>query len=137
MLNDKFTKVDNFNELRNYVINSTTDNATQDRLLSFIDHEIELLNKRSQKSKEYQQEHKVSMDTDYIANRVSDILNNAAEPMSINDIADKIGESIITPQKIVYRLVKMYKAGNIEKEVRTVKNEGETARKITYYKLVK
>lgn len=133
MLNEKYTKADNFNALRTLVATDTWDDkATQDRLIDFIDHELELLNKRSVKSKDYQQKHRIQMDTDEISLGINSVFGDTNEALSIPDITAKIVSA--TPQKVAYRLNKLYQAGIVDKEVRTVKDEGGVTRKLTYYK---
>lgn len=132
MATEKITKRDNYNYLRNMVINSTEDNMTQDRLIAFIDHELDLMAQRAEKSKKYQKEHKA--DQDAMTNMVMDVLNDADSALTIPDIVAKIVDS--TPQKITYRLGKLVDAGRVTKEVQTVKVEGANARKITFYTAV-
>jgi len=132
MATEKITKRDNYNYLRNMVINSTEDNVTQDRLIAFIDHELDLMAQRAEKSKKYQKEHKA--DQDAMTNMVMDVLNDADSALTIPDIVAKIVDS--TPQKITYRLGKLVDAGRVTKEVQTVKVEGANARKITFYTAV-
>lgn len=132
MATEKITKRDNYNYLRNMVINSTEDNTTQDRLIAFIDHELDLMAQRAEKSKKYQKEHKA--DQDAMTNMVMDVLTDADSALTIPDIVAKIVDS--TPQKITYRLGKLVDAGRVTKEVQTVKVEGANARKITFYTAV-
>lgn len=132
MATEKITKRDNYNYLRNMVINSTEDNTTQDRLIAFIDHELDLMAQRAEKSKKYQKEHKA--DQDAMTNMVMDVLTDADGALTIPDIVAKIVDS--TPQKITYRLGKLVDAGRVTKEVQTVKVEGANARKITFYTAV-
>ncbi len=135
MLNEKYTKADNYNALRTLVATDVWDDkATQDRLLTFIDHELELLNKRSVKSKDYQQKHRLSMETDEISLGINSVFGDTDAALSIPEITAKIVSA--TPQKVAYRLNKLYQAGIIDKEVRVVKDEGGVARKITYYKWI-
>lgn len=132
MATEKITKRDNFNTLRDLVLAQGYENELQDRLINFIDHELELMTQRAEKSKKYQKEHKA--DQDAMTNMVMDVLTDADGAMTIPDIVAKIVDS--TPQKITYRLGKLVDAGRVTREVQTVKVEGANARKITFYTAV-
>ena len=129
---NKITKRDNYNTLRDMVaLDSTLSNEEQDRLLAFIDHELELMSQRAEKSKKYQKEHKA--ESDAMTDLIIDTLANADTALSVADIVGKITDG--TPQKIVYRLGTLFKAGRITKDTRTIKTEGAPARRVTYYAL--
>lgn len=132
MASEKYTKRDNYNILRDLVLAQGYNNDLQDRLVGFIDHELELMTQRAEKSKKYQKTHKA--DQDAMTDMVMDVLTNADSAMTIPDIVSKIIDS--TPQKITYRLGKLVDAGRVSKQVQTVKVEGANSRKITFYTAV-
>lgn len=129
--NTKITKKDNYNTLYDLVSNAGLDTETEDRLHAFIDHELELMTQRAEKSKRYQQEHKATADA--MTDLIMDTLANSPCALSVSDIVSKITDS--TPQKVVYRLGTLFKAEKIVKDTQTVKTEDGHTRRITYYTL--
>lgn len=129
---DKITKRDYYNILKNIVDQSVSDQDMKDNLHTFIDHEVELIIQRAEKSKQYQKEHQASNDA--MTDMILDVLNEATDPMTVSDIVAKIVDS--TPQKIVYRLGQLFKSGKINKDTQTVKVDGSSARKVTFYTIV-
>jgi hypothetical protein len=127
--NAKITKRDNYNALYDLVSNAGLDQETEDRLHAFIDHELELMAQRAEKSKKYQQEHKESDDA--MTDMICDVLAGSDAALTVPDIVAKIVDS--TPQKVVYRLGKLFKDGKISKDVQNVKVDGSPARKVTFY----
>lgn len=130
--NVKITKKDNYNSLYELVSNAGLDAETEKRLHDFIDHEIELINQRAEKSKKYQQEHKAS--DDEMSNSIMQILTDADAPMSVSDLVGKIEGA--TAQKVVYRLGKLFKNDYISKETQTVKVD-DSNRRVTFYSAVR
>ena len=128
----KITKKDNFNALYDLVSNAGLDTETETRLHDFIDHEIELINQRAEKSKQYQAAHKATDDA--MTDTIMEVLRDADAPMTVADIVGKVIDS--TPQKVVYRLGKLFKDNSITKETKSVKVEGSPARKVTFYSAV-
>lgn len=126
----KYTKKDNYVTIRNMIETTNMDNETQDRLLAFIDHEVELMDQRAEKSKKYQQEHRAI--NDWMTDAIVTTLHDTDTPLCITDLTSKIIDA--TPQKIVYRLGKLFKDGTIVKDTQTVKTDNGS-RKVTYYKL--
>lgn len=126
----KYTKKDNYAIIRNMIETTNMDNETQDRLLAFIDHEVELMNQRAEKSKQYQKEHKATNDD--MTDAIIETLGETSTAMCVADLAGKIIDA--TPQKLVYRLGQLFKNGTIVKETQTIKTDSGS-RKITYYKM--
>ena len=124
----KITKKDNYNTLYDLVSEAGLDAETTERLHSFIDHELELMHQRAEKSKKYQKEHKAA--SDELSAKIWDTVTGAAEPMSVADIVKAIDGA--TPQKVVYRLSKYCNDNQIQKETRTFKGDNGTKR-VTYY----
>lgn len=133
MPNNKITKKNKYSMLYNIVAADTTaDDDTKNMLYEFINHEVELLDQRSEKNKNYQQTHKATNDpmTDMIVNTLSE----SDKPLNVLDIVEKIVDS--TPQKIIYRLGELFNSGRINKTVQTIKLEDNTSRRVTYYTLI-
>ena len=131
---NKITKKDNYLCLREMVaLDGHLDNETQDRLLNFIDHELELMDARTEKAKKYQREHNAADDD--MSKAIYSILLTADAPMSLADIAAKVKDA--TPQKVTYRLSKLYDNGFIKKETHNFKPEGSAMNKrVTVYQLI-
>lgn len=129
--NVKITKRDNFNTLYELVSNAGLDAEVETRLHDFIDHELELMAQRAEKSKAYQKEHKASVDE--LAVKIWDTVSAAEAPMAVADIVKAIDGA--TPQKVVYRLAQYCDAGKIQKDTQTLKGDNGTKR-VTYYSVV-
>ena len=127
----KITKKDNFNILYDLVSNAGLDKETEDRLHGFIDHELELISMRAEKSKKYQKEHRASDDA--MSADIMQVLTDADQPLSVSDIANKIDGA--TAQKVVYRLGKLFKNDAITKDTQTIKTDNGNKR-ITFYSVV-
>lgn len=134
MANDvRITKKDNYNALYDLVSNAGLDKETEDRLHDFIDHEMDLINQRAEKSKMYQKSHKA--DGDAMTDMICDVLAESTDALTVPDIVAKIVDS--TPQKVVYRLGRLFKDGKINKDTQSVKVEGSPARRVTFYSIVR
>lgn len=121
------TKRDYFNELRDLVTNSDVQNGGQ--LLAFINHELELLDKKNAASaKSAKRKDKAK---DELAVSVFSALT--AEPQTVVEILEKISDEGATPSKLSYRLSKMVEAGTA---VREMVKDSETPRRVTAYRLV-
>lgn len=133
--NIKITKKDNYAALRAMVEDSydTIGETTAKRLLAFIDHEVELIDQRAAKSKQYQQEHKATDDA--MTDEIVKVLSTADGALTIPDIVAKIEDS--TPQKITYRLGRLAKANLISREAKTIKPDDGPARRLTYYTMIR
>lgn len=128
----KITKKDNYNALYDLVSNAGLDIETEERLHAFIDHEMELMAQRAEKSKNYQKAHRASDDA--MTDTIMEVLRDANAPMTVADIVGKVIDS--TPQKVVYRLGKLFKDNSITKETKSVKVDGSPARKVTFYSAI-
>ena len=89
MTTQKITKRDNFNELRSLVETSMLSNEDQDRLLAFIDHELELLDKRKASSAKSAKRGNKAQDE--LASKIADVLT-ADEAQTIPQILAQIDE---------------------------------------------
>lgn len=127
-VNPKITKRDNFNTLYELVSNAGLDTETETRLHDFIDHELELMAQRAEKSKKYQKAHKAADDA--MTDAIMDVLSNSTDPICISDIVDKIQDA--SAQKVTYRLGKLFKSDKIVKDTKTVKTDAGS-RRVTFY----
>ena len=136
-ITEKFTKKDNFMELRECVAEHADwfADGVADRLIEFIDHEVELLGKRSTSAKKYAEKH-ANKDKDEMATNLMDVLMDAEGLMTIPQIVAKMNPELnATPQKLTYRLTAMVKSGDVHKELVAVKEEGKPSRKVNAYRL--
>ena len=124
----KITKRDNYNALYELVSNAGLDAETEDRLHTFIDHELELMAQRAEKSKKYQKAHNAAEDT--MTDAIMQVLSDASEPICITDIVSKIDDA--SAQKVTYRLGKLFKSDKITKDTQTIKTE-KGNRRVTFY----
>jgi len=127
-VNPKITKRNNYNTLYELVSNAGLDTETETRLHDFIDHELELMTQRAEKSKKYQKAHKAADDA--MTDAIMDVLSNSTDPICISDIVDKIQDA--SAQKVTYRLGKLFKSDKIVKDIRTIKTDAGN-RRVTFY----
>lgn len=107
----KITKLDNFNYLRNMIadINFVEEEGIQQRLLAFLDREIEILNDKSAKSIKYQKDHVAIKDD--LTKAILSCLQNSNRPLSIRDINKTITTASL-PQ-IRYRVGRLTSNGTL------------------------
>ena len=133
---EKFTKKDNFLALRDCILEHIDWSDETERLIKFIDHELEQLSKRADDAKKYAK--KTSKANDELSAAISAILMSATEPMIISDIIAVLPTELdATPAKLTYRLGKLIEANAVAKEQKSVKEDGKTARKINAYSWIK
>lgn len=126
---NKITKKDNYMELRAIVDHTFIDgNKVKDRLIAFIDRELMLMEQRAEKQKKYQKKHDAAHDE--LSAQITNVLLSSEVPLTLRDIANKIEGS--TPQKLTYRLSKMYDIGDIIKATVTVDTPNGKRRATTY-----
>ncbi len=137
----KITKRENYEALRECVVEHFDwfpEEGEADQLIAFIDHEIEQLDKRAGKAKEYASKKKA--ETDALYDMALTVLQNEERAMTIAEIveiADSHDHSLgATPQKMAYRLNKLVEAGQAVKDTVSVKEEGKTARKVNTYQWI-
>lgn len=136
-MTEKFTKKDNFAELRECVLEHADwfEEGVADRLIEFIDHEVEILDKRTASARKYAAKN-AKKDKDAMANALMDVLQEADGLMTIPQIVAKMPEDMgATPQKLTYRLTALVKNHDVHKELVTVKEEGKPSRKVNAYRL--
>lgn len=124
--------------LRAMVENSNMPNEEMDTLLTFIDHEVELLAKRSASSAKYAKSKTKA--NDEMAEHIVTVLTDFAGFMTIADVVEQVNarfaEDAATTQKVTYRLTKLVEAGAVKKDTISVKEEGKASRKICTYCIV-
>ena len=105
MANERITKKENFTSVRAVLV----ENNASESLIKFIDHEIELLNKKSASRKPT----KAQKVTSELRDIVLDVLGNATKPMTIVEIQgcdDRLkvfnGE-VVSKQRIASILTKL------------------------------
>lgn len=109
----KKTKIMFFEELRELVMAAEQDNDRQDELLSFIDKEVEILNKRKVAAKERAEKKKA--ESDALTDQIFAVLSD--EFMTLDDIMVEFeGNEEVTRNKVTSRLGKLVRNGMAEKE---------------------
>ena len=127
--NIKYTKRDNFSDIRDYIErDGDLDPETQDRWLAFIDRELELMGQRIEKQKKYQKIHDAAHDE--LSDGIFNLLLHSSSELTLRDIAEKIEGA--TPQKVTYRLSKMYDEGFITKETKSIDTPNGKRRATVY-----
>lgn len=126
--NSKITKRDNFIFLKTLVANSSAEPDVKARLEAFIDREIELIGQRAEKQKKYQKKHDAAHDE--LSDGIFNLLLHSSSELTLRDIAEKIEGA--TPQKVTYRLSKMYDEGFIAKETKSIDTPNGKRRATVY-----
>ena len=127
----KITKRDNYNTLYEIVSNAGLEPEVEARLHAFIDHELELMTIRNEKAKQYQKKHNAAEDE--LSKAIFSLLQHSTEPMSTREICAKIEGA--TPQKVTYRMSKLFDQGWVTKDTQTSKDDAGVTRRATFYKL--
>lgn len=131
MSENKITKRDYFTAIRkvfeNYQFDAIEDGITTDDVLGFIDHELELLARRTATKKATPT--KAQKEAVEIKSRILDVLNDTGVEMTIAEIVatDTVYFNKFSNQKIAAQLTKLIKEGIVEKEV---------IKKVNYYKVI-
>lgn len=136
-ITEKFTKKDNFAALRECVLEHADwfDEDEADRLIEFIDHEVELLTKRAAGAKKYAEKHAKKAE-DAMAVNLMEVLVANDTLMTIPQIVAAMNPELqATPQKLTYRLTALVKAHEVVKELVSVKEEGKPTRRVNAYRL--
>ena len=102
-------------------------------LISFAEHEIDLLDSKAVKAKATAEKNKAADDN--IAAKVREYLTNDFQ--TINEIVAKVNDDDVTAGKVQYRLRTMVEAGEVEKqEISIPGGTGNKARKLVAYRLI-
>lgn len=88
--------------------------ASGEEVLEFLNKEIESLDKKAEKAKEKAAEKKAAGDE--LRTKIEAILEEAGTFLTIAEIVEKIGDSEVTPSKVVARLTQLVKLEKITKD---------------------
>lgn len=130
MSENKITKRDYFTAIRkvfeNYQFDTIEDGIATDDVLSFIDHELELLARRSAKRSIPT---KAQQEAAKIKTKIFDVLDTAGVPMTIAEIMNTEPEYLgkFSNQKIAAQLTKLINESAVEREV---------IKGVNYYKVI-
>lgn len=131
----KITKKDNYETLLTLVDAAQSEGMIKEdgeyeRLVEFINHEIEQLDKRAASAKKYAK--KSTKANDELADAIADYMHSVEGEHTIADIVVALDAMGATQQKIAYRLNKLVEAGAVVKKTTTVKEE-KGSRKVNIY----
>ena len=116
----KVTKKDCFLALHE-ILTDGTSNLETEILLDFVNHEVELLEKKNSKAKNTEE-------TKALHNKILEVLEGEEKMTSLEVfIAIVPSEKAITPQKVTYELNALVKQGKVVKEVKSKEKKGKTA----------
>lgn len=109
----KKTKATYFEELRELVMNSVSDQEMQNEYLAFIDKELATLDKRREVAKARAEKRKA--ESDALTDRIFDVLHY--DYITVDDIMSQLQDvEDITKNKVTSRLGKLIRMGKVEKE---------------------
>ena len=139
----KITKRANFEALLSLLPDALNqgliDSAEDTRLAEFLNHEIELLDKRTEKAKTYAK-NKSAKAGDELADMAMEALKEIGDVATIADIVEVVNKNHenagATSGKLAYRLNKLVEAGLAEKSDVVIKEEGKGSRKVNGYKAI-
>lgn len=101
------TKKEMFAEIRNYVVDN-------EEMVAFIDHEIELLEKKANSPKKPT---KTQIENDGFKAEIISYLTTADSPKTIKELqVNVVGLADLTNQRITHMLTDLVKAGTLSKE---------------------
>lgn len=101
-------------------------------LTEFVNHEVELLDKKAEKAKANAKKNNAA--TDALADAVKDVLTD--EPATIADITAAVDDETATAAKVGYRLRALVEQGvAVKEEVTVAGGEGQKSRKLAAYRL--
>lgn len=135
----KVTKRENYEALRECVLEHADwfPEGECDRLIEFIDHEVEQLDKRAANAKKYAQKSKDKADE--LTDILDEVLQGMEGPATIAEIVtaalEQHADCGVTQNKAAYRLNKLVETGRAVKDVTTIKEEGKASRKVNTYQL--
>jgi ribosomal protein S25 len=122
MENKKITKKQNFNELMNIVTNLDIDETKKDNLLSFIEHELDLLGRKN--SHKSDKPTKKQAETSLLAEKIYNEMEESVYYTS-KDLAEKyeISTQKLTPIMTHFINEGLIKKGKVKKNVAYYKGE--------------
>lgn len=122
MTNVKMTKRDYFNEVLAIVENAKKDIKNYEDVKNFIEHEIELLNKKKSSTKPT----KTQVENEKIKARILEVLTEVNEVMTISELMGADGLENYSNQKLSAL------ANQLVKEEKVVKT---SVKKVSYFKI--
>ena len=129
MAEERKTKRDYFETLREMVVATVSDQAEQDEMLEFIDRELEILENR--KAAAQKRAEKRRAESDALTDQIYSLLGD--DWSTVDTIVESIDDEEVTRNKVTSRLGKLIKLGKVEKE--PVKVDGKS--RMAYRKLDK
>jgi len=117
-MENRKTKKEYFEDLRNLVIDCIENDAECEDMLAFIDNEMELLEKR--KASAAKRAEKKKQESDALTDRIYALLDE--DLITVDEILEELDDEEVTRNKVTARLGKLVKAGKVEKE--TIKVDG-------------
>lgn len=132
----KITKKDNYETLLTLVSAAqsegyfTQEQNVYERLVEFINHEMEQLDKRAASAKKYAK--KSTKANDELADAIADYMHSVEGEHTIADVVVALDAMGATQQKVAYRLNKLVEAGAVVKKATTIKEE-KGSRKVNVY----
>lgn len=105
------TKKEKFDVIANVFATVDVDTEVRDEILAFCENEVAALDRRNAKAKETAA--KKRTESDALKDTIEGMLSE--EPITVNDILDRLGDETLTPAKIVARMTQLVKVGKANK----------------------
>lgn len=122
----KITKKTQFQAIRDILLANSSDSS----LISFIDHELELLDNRSLTASKRAE--KKRLEGDALRSTVYNALSST-DPLTIPEITTAIEDPNVTEPMVRARLSQLVKQGLVDKTTKEVPVPGDNSRKLTAY----
>lgn len=122
----KITKKTQFQAIRDILLANSSDSS----LISFIDHELELLDNRSLTASKRAE--KKRLEGDALRSTVYNALSST-DPLTIPEITTAIEDPNVTEPMVRARLSQLVKQGLVNKTTKEVPVPGDNSRKLTAY----
>lgn len=122
----KITKKTQFQAIRDILLANSSDSS----LISFIDHELELLDNRSLTASKRAE--KKRLEGDALRSTVYNALS-FTDPLTIPEITTAIEDPNVTEPMVRARLSQLVKQGLVDKTTKEVPVPGDNSRKLTAY----
>lgn len=122
----KITKKTQFQAIRDILLANSSDSS----LISFVDHELELLDNRSLTASKRAE--KKRLEGDALRSTVYNALSST-DPLTIPEITTAIEDPNVTEPMVRARLSQLVKQGLVDKTTKEVPVPGDNSRKLTAY----
>lgn len=122
----KITKKTQFQAIRDILLANSSDSS----LISFVDHELELLDNRSLTASKRAE--KKRLEGDALRSTVYNALSST-DPLTIPEITTAIEDPNVTEPMVRARLSQLVKQGLVGKTTKEVPVPGDNSRKLTAY----